>query len=179
MNKQQKEQAKKIGIITIILVVVVLFLAPGLFESLGAYFTGEITNCVDTPYLPACICSAGYQKVAVGWNHWECKNEIVFPSSYDFPLQTWGEAYAFAEDQMGDVECTGEFFYRQEYSLNEPLPTNVDMIVIECAKQFDFGTGQTAWNVYFDQEDGFVYQLFCNNSFANFECPANIPFRVR
>lgn len=164
--------------------------SSGLFPSLASIMSNEVSYCTDTPFDSKCVCQIGMQKIEAGFGRWDCVPKIDLPTSYQFPLTTWEEVYAYTDEQMGGLTCQGEYFYRQPYQTG-PLPVcegpmcDKEIYIIECAKivgldeQGNPVAGQSAWNLYFDHKDGFIHKRFCKQELVQQQCPVNIPFRTK
>ena len=187
------------ALVAIMVTVVVTVIAiPGLISSIGAMVTNTTSYCNDTPYDAKCICPANSQKIWAGVT-FDCVATPLPAEEYTFPLKTWGDAYAFAEDQIGTISCSGDLFYEAVLSGNLPIDAQentglpiVDStgkilgyaLNIECLKILTVDSagrpqsGTTAWRIQFDPNDAFIYLLQCNPTYiAN--CPPSISFRYK
>lgn len=181
-----KKEYKNALMIVGIAVIAVILLVPGLLPSLGALVTGTVNYCDATPFDGKCICRTGEIKklTGIGVMAYACVPEIVIPSSYSFPMQTWEEALAFAEDEFGTIVCEGEQFYKEGY-LTGPLPElytvpsgRLVILSIDCSIATGPSSGQSAWRLQFDPFDGYVYQRICypERVMEGMTCPPEIPF---
>ena len=86
----------------VIIIIVALVFFPGLIESIGAAFSGQVSSCEDTPYAENCICGEGERKVSLtvtGLTRYICEDLeqlLIDPDSPTFE----SDAIQFSEDYL-------------------------------------------------------------------------------
>ena len=112
MNKKQKKQQNymKIAGVSVIALVAVVLLVPGLLDSIGSYFTGQVSSCEDTPYNPACTCETGVErKISVPWigvPRWSCENIeelLIDPESPTFETDALSFVQEYLRRNCGEI----------------------------------------------------------------------------
>lgn len=176
------KKKKSIKIIVLIILVLVggIFIVPNILA-----ITKE--SCGDGSYNFKCVCGIG--QVKTGFFPWKCENLPETPAEVTFPIETWEEARAYAESLLGGFECTGGFQYdnilagtieKQCNKVGSVITTTPNkylgnMVMLECRslettdEQGIPISGQIVFSARFDPNDGFVYEVVCDDNLIN--CP--------
>lgn len=166
MSKRKRKRAFGSVILIIGLLIVGVF-GYLLFTGRLPIVLGEPQTCDVTPGDYRCFCGEGQEKLSQGLNQFVCESIPTLPS-VEFPIDTWGEARAYAVEQGLDM-CTGD-----AYMSDFPLDKQVEGISeVDCRKQTGIMQGLIVWRTMFNTDNGNVLQRDCNVAFMG-ECPESI-----
>lgn len=157
-------------VIAIIAAVVVVFATPA-GEFLGI---GEPQLCDDQPNNYECLCNEGYIKgEGMTFFTYSCYLESL-PDSWNFPIETLGEAVVFAKDQIGSGARCDQALVANWAGKDSNMPVS-GRVTIECMKRKLIRTGIPTWRVDFSTKDGFIWTRRCNPQIIE-NCPDDIEF---
>ncbi len=173
----------------ITIAIILLFVGAGAYLFFGTNLVlGAPQSCNIDNNDYRCVCGIG--QVKTGFFPWACEDLPDVPAEVTFPIETYEEAFAYAESLMGGFDCSGDF--RFEGSLTGAIPKqcnqfgNVGVSALNSYKGHRVGLecksidqvsesgspvlGHIIWDVEFDPNDGWVYRLMCNPERTTF-CP--------
>ena len=196
--KKRKKSNKTIFIIliTLALVGLVSFLfLPAFIGSL----TPEVALCYDSPYDYNCVCPE--ETVKKGMYPWMCVELPELPDEVTLPINTWEEAALFTNQIFGGFRCEGGFVYdnlltgeigKQCDKYGSTMTTLAsdwksilylgNIVMTECRhiesvnEQGRPLSGSMAYSVRFDPNDGYLYEVWCNDELI--DCTGITNFRL-
>ena len=172
MNKKAIEPIT-IAIIIGAIILGSIALIPGVANSIGTLFTGEIKSCDDTPFDKDCFCEVEFNKGHFDWlggvgTKYFCEKIELFLDPEDSNFET--DALNFAKSKLNElhlgcdtIECSSEI---GEVEINTIQETSGNReALLECR-----GATRIWWGIRIDLEDGNVIRSEC----INFEEPIEV-----
>lgn len=150
-----------VAVVVIGLLAVLVF--PGLIESIGAFFTGEITPCTDTPYNPNCFCEEGFNKqptLTFGKVYCESDNLMFDPLNPNFESTTLNYAKSYLAENFPEcdsIECSAPATLLFNGSV--ALTPEHRSFYFKCRSPFD----SDYWEFQARLENGDVEKAICTN----------------
>ena len=152
---------------------------------------GQPQSCTETPGDPLCVCPLDKTKKWIPGDSgtpgsMTCVDPPVYNNPITAPLETWEEAIAYTEQQVGtNAHCTGDLIYRNPLTGATYDTIGNTFLVVECSTyQGSDGVvtgGQIIYRMYFKKETGCIVSRACQDTYApdyGISCAPDIGFDI-